>query len=279
MKVKHIIPNLAFFSLFVFPLISHAEYDEEVKFGFYADRFFISTHTILFDETLNKRITEIGNRVAKVSDKPDMKYIFRIVNDPVINAYSTAGSYVYINTGLLDVLESEDELAFIISHEVAHACKSHSIKFARAQVRSEVAGFILVNLLASAISVYGGLAIESANSPVISGVGQGLDLEISGVDTKLVGAIVSETLIPILTGYGKENEIEADTLAVQYTKKAGYNPNAAINVFKRFISIRDKLVITENNYVSKLINAEPGLEERIKNAELILNSDKNKQMK
>ena len=268
MKVKHIIPTLVFFSLFVFPLISHAEYDEEMKFGFYADRLFISTHTILFDEALNKRITEIGNKVAKVSDKTDMEYTFRIVNDPVINAYSTAGGYVYINTGLLDVLESEDELAFIISHEIAHACKNHSYKFALANRRSEIAGDILGMLLGSVISVYGGRAIESSDSPVVSGVGQGI--AISGVDTKLVGAIVSETLIPMLEGYGKENEIEADTLAVQYTKKAGYNPNAAINVFKKMMSIREKLNISEKNYVSKLMNAEPGLEERVKNAEKII---------
>ena len=122
MKVKHIIPTLVFFSLFVFPLISHAEYDEEMKFGSYADRLFISTHTILFDESINKRITEIGNRVAKVSDKPDTKYTFRIINDSNINAYSVSGGYIYINTGLLDVLESEDELASIISHEIAHVC-------------------------------------------------------------------------------------------------------------------------------------------------------------
>ena len=99
-------------------------------------------------------------------------------------------------------------------------------------------------------------------------MGQGI--AISGVDTKLVGAIVSETLIPMLEGYGKENEIEADTLAVQYTKKAGYNPNAAINVFKKMMSIREKLNISEKNYVSKLINAEPGLEERVKNAEKLI---------
>lgn len=263
MKVKHVIPNLVFFSVFVFPLISHAEYDEEMKFGFYTDRLFTSTHTILFDEALNKRITEIGNRVAKVSNKPDMKYTFRIVNDPVINAYSTAGGYVYINTGLLDVLESEDELASIIAHEIAHAGKSHGYKFALAGRRSEIAGDILVTLLGFALDVYGGRAFESSDSPVVS-ARQGV--AISGVGI-LGGAIVSETLISMLAGYGKENEIEADTLAVQYTKKAGYNPNAAINVFKKMMSIREKLNISEKNYVSKLINAEPGLEERVRNVE------------
>lgn len=278
MKVKRIIQNLAFFSLFVFPLISHAEYDKEVKFGFYADRFFISTHTILFDEVLNKRITEIGNRVAKVSDKPDMEYTFRIVNDPVINAYSTAGGYVYINTGLLDVLESEDELAAVLGHEIVHTNKSHQINFARAMHRGEVVGIAIAVLLSSLVNV-GAQAAMGPSTPETAFSHSIYEHFTYPEIQRLAGEVGGGIAISIVQGYGKKQELEADVLAIQYIKKAGYDPNAMISVLKRMISVRNRLKINENNYVSKLINAEPGLEERIKNAELILNSDKNKQMK
>lgn len=75
-------------------------------------------------------------------------------------------------------------------------------------------------------------------------------------------------VVPMIKGYGKEQELEADAFAVQYIKKAGYDPNAFISVLKSFMSIKDRLELSEKkNYASHLINAEPGLEERIKNVE------------
>lgn len=117
MGVERIILGLILF-LFTFPKIAPAEDNEELKFGFYVDREVVSSQTILFNKALNLRIAEIGKRIVKVSDKPDMKYIFRVINDPTINAYSAAGGFAYINTGLLDILESEDELASVMAHEI-----------------------------------------------------------------------------------------------------------------------------------------------------------------
>lgn len=265
MKVKHIIPSLVFLSLFVFPLISHAEYDEEIKLGFYSDRLLISTHTILLDETLSKRITEIGNKVAKVSDKPDMKYTFRVINDPIISAYSGAGGYVYINTGLLDVLESEDELASIIAHEIVHTNKGHQIGFAKAVRTAEISSYIIGSLLSAAIGTALGTVGQQTGSPVVRGLISGVSN--SGIDSQFAGAVVSGIVVPLVKGYGREQEIEADAIAIQYIKKAGYDPNAMIRFFKKLISVRNRFGINENNYVSKLINAEPGLEERVRNAE------------
>ena len=76
----------------------------------------------------------------------------------------------------------------------------------------------------------------------------------------------------MIKGYGKKQELEADALAIQYTKRANYDPNALVDVFKRLASIRNSLKINEQNYISSLINAEPGLEERIKQAGVLMNS-------
>lgn len=128
MRRKQIFIALFLFSL-AFPKIVMAIDEKELKFGFYADRIVVSSQTILFNEALSKRISEIGNRVAKASEGSDMKYTLRIINNPAINAYSAAGGFIYVNTGLLDILESEDELASIIAHEIAHVSKSHQINF------------------------------------------------------------------------------------------------------------------------------------------------------
>jgi len=70
----------------------------------------------------------------------------------------------------------------------------------------------------------------------------------------------------MIKGYGKKQELEADSLAIGYIRKAGYDPKAMVSVFKKLISARDKLGIKQD-YTSGLINAEPGLEERLKQAE------------
>jgi len=268
--------------LLVFSKISFAgDANEEMKFGFYADRVVVATQTILFNDALTKRVTEIGNKVAKASDKPDMKYTFRVINDPTINAYSAAWGFVYITTGLLDILETEDELAAVMAHEITHTSKNHQINFIYAAHRRKVAGQVAGFVLGVGLGVAGGMAMGPSPSPYSPSYGMHQQLVQQMVETGVkVGMAMGDAIgISMIKGYGKEQELEADTHAVKYTQKAGYDPNALIGVFKKLVSIRNRLGINEKNYVSSLINAEPGLEERIKNAELILNPNKNKQTK
>jgi len=279
MRVKRMILCLIL-GFFVFPRINFAEDNEEIKFGFYTDRAFLSIHTVVFNESLNKRISEIGNRIAKASDRPVIKYTFRVINNPVVNAYSASGGFIYINTGVLDILESEDEVAAILAHEIAHTNKDHQVNFwysvDRKETQAKIASYLIIAAaLAANIWAQGsmtGLPSHDRSLKLVSLVGHMGSL----IGPRLVGVMT----VSMIKGYGKEQEEEADALAVQYTKKAGYDPNALISVFKKLISIRNRLGINERNYVSSLINAEPGLEERIKQAEeLILNPNKIKQSK
>lgn len=273
MKVKWIILiSLALFIL-TFPKIIFAGDDEEIKFGFYTDREVVATRTILFNDALNKRITEIGNRVTKSSGKSDMRYTFWVINDPTIGAYSAAGGFVYINTGLLDILESEDELASIMAHEIAHINKSHQINFIyalhRGEVAKEIMGAVTGGMLGALFETAATRYSYSYRYSYLSTTGPMFDLgyRMGEPMGKGIGTAIAVSMIK---GYGKDQELEADALAVRYTKKAGYDPNALVSVFKKLISERNRLGINEKNYVSSLINAEPGLEERIKNAEELI---------
>lgn len=281
MEAKRIILGIILF-VCVFPKISFAGDNEEIKFGFYADKRIVSTQTILFNETLNKKITEIGNKVAKASKKQDMKYTFRVINEPTINAYAAAGGFVYINTGLLDILETEDELAAILAHEIHHINASHQINFIYAAHRKKVAGQVAGVFLGVALGAAGGMAMGPAPSPYSSNYAmhQQLTQQMVDIGVRLGMAMGSEIGVSMIKGYGKKQELEADAFAVKYTQKAGYDPNALISVLKKLTSMRDRLGINEKNYASSLINAEPGLEERIKNTEeLLSNPNKNKKFK
>lgn len=275
MRVKGIIIGSALLFL-AFSKIGFAGNTKEIKFGFYADREVLSAQTIVFNDVLNKQINEIGNRVVQASDRPDIKYTFRVINDSTINAYAAAGGFVYINTGLLDILESEDELAAILGHEIGHVGKGHQIKFIHSAHQKKVTGTMLGIAMGVGLGIAGAYAMGPAPSPYSPSYSYHQQLTSQLVETGVrTGFALGEAMaVSMIKGYGKKQELEADALAIQYTKKAGYDPNALVSVFKRLTSIRDRLKINEKNYISNLINAEPGLEERIKQAETLISKGK-----
>jgi len=240
--------------------------DKEIKLGFRQDKEMLAAQTFVLDEVLNKRISEIGNRVAKASEHPDIKYTFRIINNPIINAYAAAGGFVYVNTGLLDVLESEDELAALLAHEIAHISKSHLIKSIRSAHQKQIFMRAVSQAAAAAASeaIVAGIGPTTYHSHVLA---QKLADQATG---GLVASVSEPMLIAMINGYSREQESEADALAIQYSSKAGYEPVALVNFFKKLTSFRDRLKANEPNYLSSLINAEPGLEERIKQAEKLI---------
>lgn len=69
---------------------------------------------------LNTYVNDIGQRLANVSDRPDIPYTFQIVADNAVNAFATMGGYVYVTTGLMAAADTEAELASVIGHEIGH---------------------------------------------------------------------------------------------------------------------------------------------------------------
>jgi len=262
-----------------FSRVSLAVDEKAMKFGFYVDREVASTYKILYNEALNKRISEIGNRIAQASGKTDMNYTFRVVNDPIINAYSAAGGYIYVNTGLLDIFETKDELAAILAHEIHHTNANHQMKFFRAAQQRKILGLFGGSLLAVGITAAQIYATGVPTLPAASSAYTGYDQVMQYINYAMSMKGMTEQTIDytlrlgyafgasMIIGYGKKRELEADAFAIRYTKKSGYDPNALISVFRKLASIRDQLRLNETNYISNLINAEPGLENRIKHAE------------
>jgi len=77
------------------------------------------------DPALVAKVQRIGRRIVGVCDRQDLPYEFHVIDDKEINAFALPGGYVYIYSGLAQVLPSDDALAFIIGHETAHAAKRH----------------------------------------------------------------------------------------------------------------------------------------------------------
>lgn len=98
------------------------------------------------DEELLAYLREVGNRLALASHRPDLEYQFFIIDSPDINAMALPGGYVYVNRGLLTFMNTEAQLAAVISHEIGHITARHAVqqqaRGALANAASTVGGFV-----------------------------------------------------------------------------------------------------------------------------------------
>ncbi len=79
------------------------------------------------DAALTAYVDQIGQSLIPHSDRPDIPYIFQIVEDEGINAFATMGGFVYVTTGLLAAAENEAEVAGVLGHEVGHIAEKHAL--------------------------------------------------------------------------------------------------------------------------------------------------------
>ena len=95
---------------------------------------------------LNAYVDGIGQKLAVVSDRPDIPYSFQIVQDDAINAFATMGGYTYVTTGLMAAADNEAELAGVIGHEIGHITGRHAVKQMRqAAITQGITGALGVN--------------------------------------------------------------------------------------------------------------------------------------
>jgi len=259
--------NTALFTLLcgiAFP--GFAAPDEETGLGNFRDQVQATNSLLVLDEVLSNRIAEIANRVVTASGQSGRKYTFRLLNDPKINAYATSGGFIYLNTGLLDVLESPDELAAVVAHEIVHIDKSHLVENIRDAQVKRVAIPVLVALGAAILST--GIANSMPQpAPYTPSISPSSVVEMGVQTGYAAGVSWAESSIK---GYKKEQELEADLLAVDYLIGAGYDPYALVRFLKRLKGIRDRLIGDVESYASALINKSPGLEERLAQVEAAL---------
>jgi predicted Zn-dependent protease len=164
----------------------------------------LSSMPLYQDEDLLAYVTEVGNRVAAVSDRPDLEYQFTIIDSQEINAFALPGGYVYVNRGLLTFMNSEAALAAVLSHEIGHITARHAVqqqaRGALAKTAATVGGFVT--------------AVATGSGYVGSQISQ-------------VASIWAQTG---LSGFGREMELEADSVGAEYLVEAGYDPHAMIDV-------------------------------------------------
>jgi len=169
--------------------------EKEVKIGDAVSRQMAKNYKINTDVDINERVQTILSRLAPFSDRSDLVYFIKVIDEDDVNAVSIPGGYIYIFKGLLDKVKSDDELAGVVAHELGHITAKHGLKRLQGAY-----GYTLLQAL----------AFSSGSSAVAKGV--------------------SAAYATMFYAYSQEDEFEADRLAVKYTRLAGYDAQAMRNV-------------------------------------------------
>ena len=102
---------------------------QEVDLGRGINRQLVNGQVRLYrNADVNRYVDEIGQRLARVSDRPDIPYTFQVVQDSAVNAFATMGGYVYVTTGLMAAADNEAELAGVLGHEIGHIANRDAVQ-------------------------------------------------------------------------------------------------------------------------------------------------------
>jgi predicted Zn-dependent protease len=177
-------------------LLSEAE---ELKLGRDNDVQIRKQYEVVKNPALQAYVQDVGARLAAKSHRPQLKYTFTVLDSPEVNAFALPGGYIYITRGILAHLNSEAELAAVLGHEIGHVTARHSVRQYSAAVAANI-GFTIGSLLVPELGTRAGQSLLNV----------------------LGGALLS--------GYGRDHELEADRLGAEYLARTDYEPRAIIEV-------------------------------------------------
>ena len=144
-------------------------------------------------------VEALGQRLARHSHRSGIEYRFAVLDSPEVNAFALPGGYIYVTRGILAYLNSEAELAAVLGHEIGHVTARHSVRQMSAEQGANL-----------------GLTIASIFVP--------------GLRNQAAGNLTNIAAGALLSGYGREHELEADRLGAEYLARTGYSPQAMISV-------------------------------------------------
>jgi predicted Zn-dependent protease len=150
------------------------------------------------DQAVQDYVQSVGARVAAQTPIANWNFKFFVLDDDEVNAFTPGGGYVYIHRGLMNYLGSEAELAGVLGHEIGHDVARHP---ARAETRAVL------------------MSVGSAAAAITTG-------------SEAIAQMANIGAAAWLQGYGRDSEMEADRLGLEYATRAGYRPEAMAEVFK-----------------------------------------------
>ena len=159
---------------------------EEISIGKNVAKELEKKYGLVEDQELQNRVDRIGQSLAAVSERRDLQYSFKVLNSKEVNALAAPGGFIYVFKGLVDHMPSDEELAGVLSHEVGHVVKRHTVR----QIEKSLLAQVLFGVL------FGDRGVMLQNLAFNA----------------------------IMSGYSRDDEREADQVGFNQALQAGYNP-------------------------------------------------------
>jgi len=246
-----------FFSIFFTACTHHTPYtnrsqlmlvseDEEIAMGEKSYKEFLQKAKISKDIKDTKRIEAIVKRIAKVANIPQYKWAVHLIEDPQVNAWCMPGGKMVVYTGILKVAQNDDQLATVISHEIAHALARHG-----AERISQAEMSALIRQI--------GLIAVATKAPQYAGT---FDM-----------AYGYTTALGVMLPYSRTHEYEADEIGLYLMDKAGYNIDEAVKFWKNMKKV------SAGKAPPEFVSTHPSDEHRIERIEEIIKKIKARKKK
>ena len=183
------------------------------------------------DTAMQARVRAIGERLVAVCDRQDLVYSFTAVDEERVNAFSLPGGYVFVHADLVKKAASDDELAGVLAHEIAHITARHAVKRYESGLGAQLAGLV-------ALAARQGRAAQ-------------------GVSLALQAAQLA---------YARQDELEADRLGVKYMQAAGFNPRGMLTFLEKLRQEerKDRLFLPRGVVRPQYARTHPFVPERIR---------------
>jgi predicted Zn-dependent protease len=162
------------------------------------------TAKLVKDPVVSEYINRIAQNLASNSDL-QIPVTAKVIDDPAINAFALPGGFLYINSGVIQAADGEDQIAGVIAHEIAHVAARH---WASEMTKQTILRYAMIPLIFTPMSY-----------PVYMGVSEAMNFGIPLAFLK----------------FSRADEAEADYLGIQYMYKAGYDPNAYVAFFGKIM--------------------------------------------
>lgn len=196
----------------------------------------ISTHyKIIKDPLIANYVNQVGQKIVSNLPPQPFSYHFYVIKEDVYNAFAIPAGYIFINSGLFMAMDNEEELAGILSHEIAHVvCRHISQKIDRS---------------------------KQLNIAMLAGMAAGMLLGVAGAAAVANAVTIGSAAAGQSTAlaHSRADERQADQIGLLLDRKAGYNGEGMLDMLKK---IRSKQWF-DTNEVPTYLQTHPGSEERM----------------
>jgi predicted Zn-dependent protease len=180
----------------------------EVAEGQKAHQEVLQEYGVYNNPAVQAYVNALGQRLAAQSHRTQLKWVFTVLDSPEINAFALPGGYVYITRGIMAYMDSEADLAGVIGHEIGHVTARHGAQRATSQQNAGLGVF--------AASILGAV-LESQGLP---GAG------------RMAGQVSQSVAQGYIASYGREQELQADSLGAEYLSRTQFDPRNMIDVIR-----------------------------------------------